>query len=103
MMIPAEAVEAAKLALAARLGYQDDDWEPEVMAILEAAAPYIAAQAWDETSSTRGTPTGVKMKHAKTDPACINYKESGPFRRYLNERGRGKNCNVCVPPKRGNK
>lgn len=38
------------------------------------------------------------MKHTKTDPACIHYAETGPFRRYLNERGRGKACLVCVPP-----
>lgn len=37
------------------------------------------------------------MRHTKTDPACIHYKETGPFRRYLNERGRGKHCNLCVP------
>ena len=35
--------------------------------------------------------------HVKTDPVCIYYKETGPFRRYLNERGRGKGCPVCVP------
>jgi hypothetical protein len=35
--------------------------------------------------------------HTKTDPVCIHYKETGPFRRYLNERGRGKACLVCVP------
>ena len=35
--------------------------------------------------------------HTKTDPACIYYKETGPFRRYLNERGRGKACLACVP------
>lgn len=37
------------------------------------------------------------MKHTKTDPACVHYKETGPFRRYLNEHGRGKGCPVCVP------
>lgn len=37
------------------------------------------------------------MKHTKTDPVCIKYKETGPFRHYLNERGRGKACLVCVP------
>lgn len=37
------------------------------------------------------------MKHTKTDPVCIHYKETGLFRRYLNERGRGKACLVCVP------
>lgn len=37
------------------------------------------------------------MRHTKTDPACVHYKETGLFRRYLNERGRGKACLVCVP------
>lgn len=38
------------------------------------------------------------MKHTKTDPACVHYRETGIFRRYLNERGRGKNCSACIPP-----
>lgn len=35
-------------------------------------------------------------KHTKTDPACIYYKETGLFRRYLNKRGRGKSCRACM-------
>lgn len=41
--------------------------------------------------------------HTKTDPACIHYTVTGPFRRYLNERGRGKSCHACVPPLRAAK
>lgn len=41
--------------------------------------------------------TEQKVKHTKTDPVCIHYKETGLFRRFLNERGRGKACLVCVP------
>lgn len=37
------------------------------------------------------------MKHTKTDPVCIHYKETGPFRRYLNARGLGRACLICVP------
>jgi hypothetical protein len=43
------------------------------------------------------------MKHTKTDPVCIYYKETGLFRRYLNGRGRGKACLVCVPKWKGAK
>jgi len=37
------------------------------------------------------------VKHTKTDPACVHYKESGLVRRFLNERSRGKACLICVP------
>jgi len=37
------------------------------------------------------------MKHTKTDPVCIYFKETWPFLRYLNERARGKACLICVP------
>lgn len=37
------------------------------------------------------------MKHTKTDPICIYFKETWPFLRYLNERARGKACLICVP------
>lgn len=37
------------------------------------------------------------MKHTKTDPVCIHYRTTGPFRRYLNERHRGEACLICVP------
>ena len=50
-MIPAEAVEAAAKRLASHNGTGPANWEwyaNEAKAILEAAAPHLMAQAWDE-------------------------------------------------------
>lgn len=47
-MIPAEAVEAAAEVAARREGYGWDEYREVAREILEAAAPYLMAQAWDE-------------------------------------------------------
>lgn len=54
MNIPDEAVKAAAAALKRRLGNvltgDDTEWEMDAYTVLTAAAPFIAAQAWDEGS-----------------------------------------------------
>lgn len=53
MTVPDEAVEAAREALRSkvnqiRYGEEWDDWRArQARAVIEAAAPFIAAQAWD--------------------------------------------------------
>jgi hypothetical protein len=42
----------------------------------------------------RGRP---EQRHRRTDPACAGYSTAGRLRRWLNSRGRGKSCPVCVP------
>jgi hypothetical protein len=86
MNIPEEAVEAAAKAMA-QLGEADNgenQFADFARAALDAAAPHLVTEHF-------------RVKHTKADPACIYYKETGTFRRYLNERGRGKACLVCVP------
>ena len=73
-MIPAEAVEAAAKVLADCIGTGANNWEwhvDDARALLEAAAPYIRAQALEDAAQAGADPSPEDMDTYFIDQADV--------------------------------